>query len=251
MRVKSTPRRDPPSLGPVVISLAAGLVVLLAGLFVNGCRISKLLGRSSSEGGSNAPFAVSPLEVRDSALIGSTAARVTQLDVSGGSWLASADNPWIHLSPTSGSGHGSVRVVLDPQTLTPGLHKGSVTVQQRDASGSSIAVAVSFFIQQPILNLSSDGFSYTARSSNAVFYDTVEVTNDGSGPLAWTAKVAHGASWVSLGAMSGTAPGEIPLRVSNEGLTIFGTFRDTIVVEAPGAKNSPGKISLSLRRRHD
>ena len=51
--------------------------------------------------------------------------------------------------------------------------------------------------------------------------------------------------------MSGTAPGEIPLRVSNAGLTIFGTFRDTIVVEAPGAKNSPGKISLSLRRRRD
>ena len=251
MRVKSTPRRDPPSLGPVVISLAAGLVVLLAGLFVNGCRISKLLGRSGSEGGNVTPFAVSPLEVRDSALIGSTAARVAELDVSGRSWLASADNPWIHLSPTSGTGRASVRVVLDPKALTPGLHKGSVTVQQREASGASIAVAVSFFIQQPILNLSSDGFSYTARSNNAVFYDTVDVTNDGSGPLSWTAKVANGASWVSLGATSGTAPGQIPLRVSNAGLTIFGTFRDTIVVEAPGAKNSPGKISLSLRRRHD
>ena len=238
-------------MGPVVISVVAGVVVLLAGLFVNGCRISKLLGRSSESGNGNVAFTVSPLEVRDSALVGSTTTRVAKIDVLGGRWAASSDNSWIHLTPTSGTTRASVSVILDPKTLQPGMHKGSVMVSQQQAAGTNIAVAVSFFIQQPILDLSTDGFSYTARTSNSVWYDTVEVNNTGTGPLVWTAKVAHGASWITLGATSGTAPGVIPLRVSNEGLTIFGTFRDTIVVESPGAKNSPGKVAMSLKRRHD
>jgi Viral BACON domain len=236
-------------VGPVVISVTAGVVVLLAGLFVNGCRISKLLGggRSSSDG-NGVSFAVSPLEIRDSALVGSTAAHVAKIDISGGEWTATADDPWIHVSPTRGNSRATVRVSLDPKTLSPGRHEGTVTVQ-RQSAGASIAVAVSFFIQQPVLDLSSDGFSYTARTSDAVFYDTVEVSNTGSGPLTWAARVAHGASWIALGATSGTAPGVIPFQVSSAGLTPFGTFRDTIVVEAPGAKNSPGKVGITLKRR--
>ena len=241
-------------LGPVVISVTAGIVVLLAGLLVNGCRISKLLGggRSSSDSGNSTAFAVTPLEIRDSALVGSTVARTATLDISGGGWTSTTDNDWIVLRPARSSSHGTARVSLDPKALPPGMHKGAVTLQ-RMPSGSgpatSAAVAVSFFIQQPILKLSSDGFSYTAKSTEAVFYDTVEVTNAGSGPLTWTAKVEHNSGWITLGATSGNGPGVIPFRIAAAGLTYLGTFRDTVVVEAPGAKNSPGTVGITLRRR--
>ena len=75
------PRTPHTVSGPIVISVAAGIIVLLSGLFVNGCQISRLLSRSSG-GARVESIVVTPPEVVDSALAGETAPRVTNLAVS-------------------------------------------------------------------------------------------------------------------------------------------------------------------------
>src|SRR4030081_700925 len=91
--------RPPHSVsGPVVISLAAGIVGLPARPFVNGCQISRLLGRSTADAGGGS-IVVTPPEVDDSALAGETVPRVNNLAVSGGARVAAARHPRIDRRP--------------------------------------------------------------------------------------------------------------------------------------------------------
>lgn len=235
----------------------AGIVVLFAGLFVNGCRISKLLSRPTGEGdggggtggAGGGAISVSPNEVIDSALAGESAVHGTNLAITnGGSWFAKTASTWIHVAPDRGGAHATVRLSLDPKDLPPGLHIGVVTLQEGDSTGPTARVTVSFRIQQPVLAVKPSSFTFTATSSDAVFGDTLQVSNAGDGPLTWTATTEHGASWLKLTNTAGTGAGKIALRASNAGLAYFGTFHETIIVTAPGAKNSPQRIDVTLKR---
>lgn len=240
-----TPRRVRPSLRPVVVSLAAGSAVLLFGLLVNGCRINRLLGRSAADG----PLQVSPAAVRDSALAGTTAPRRSSLQVTnGGSWFATNDSPWIGVTPMNGSGRRTVTIALDPVRLEPGTHEGSVTVSAAEAVESQVTIPVTFEIQQPILVLDPRSITRTTESSNREFFDTLEVRNDGTGPLVWTA--SNKSAWLTLGTVAGVGEGKIPLKLATSGLAV-GTYRDTVVVVAVGASGSPARIVVTLRRRRD
>lgn len=242
-------RRAQPMWGPIVISLAAGIVVMLGGLVVNGCRINRLLGRSGSEGGSGI-IIVTPSVVRDSALAGENSMRETNLVVSnGGTWSATTGDDWIHLRPATGGSRATVRLLLDPRDLSPGLHDGGIRVQENETDGASATVSVSFLIQQPVLEVKPNELRFEARNNSSVFFDTLEVTNEGTGPLIWTATTEHHSGWLTITNTSGTGPGKIAVRASNEGLSYFGTFKETIIVDAPGAKDSPQRIEVTLRRR--
>lgn len=246
------PRTPHTVSGPIVISVAAGLIVLIAGLFVNGCQISRLLGRSTG-GSAQGAIVVSPRVVVDSALAGETAPKVSNVAVTnGGTWFATTASAWINVNPARGASRATVRLSLDPKNLTPGLHIGSVTMQKQDSTGPTASVEVRFQIQQPVLVVKPGSFSFTASSSTSVFNDTLVVTNDGDGPLVWTATTEHNAGWLTLTNVAGTGPGKIAVRATNEGLSPYGTFKETIIVTATGAKNSPTRIDVTLRRRkHD
>lgn len=226
---------------------------MLSSLLVNGCRIGALLSSPGDE--SSASIVVNPSVVRDSAIAGASTLRVTNLSVSnGGAWTATTDDPWIHVAPASGGSRATVRLSLDPKNLTPGTHQGTVTVQEPESEGAYATVAVSFLIQQPILKVSPGGFDFRASTSTSVFRDTIYITNEGTGPLVWTATTERHSAWLRFESdTAGTAPGFIALRASNEDLGIFGTFftyKETIIVESPGAKNSPKRIEVTIRRRH-
>ena len=232
--------------------------MLFAGLFVNGCRISKLLSRPTGEGdggagGGGTAISVNPREIVDSALAGDSTPRIASVSViNGGGWLATTTSSWIHINPTTGGSRAQMRLTLDPSSLDAGLHIGVVTIQEHDSTGPIAQVTVSFRIQQPVLDVKPTSLTFTATSSNAVFDDTLKVSNVGDGPLTWSAASEHGAAWLKLSNTQGSDSGKIAVHVSSAGLAQYGTFRETIIVTAPGAKNSPQRINVTLRRRkHD
>jgi len=253
-RMRATPRRTQHWFGPVAIALAAALVVS-AGVAVNGCQINKLLSSGDApvggpeEGG---VIIVVPSLIRDSAIAGTNTPRVNNVDVSNGSrWSASTDDSWIDLSPASGGSRATLKLSLDPKDLDPGMHRGAVTLQEQDNADTRATVSVSFLIQQPVLAVDPKEFNYRPRNSSTVFRDTIYVTNEGTGPLVWSATMERHAGWLTFESdTSGTAPSAIAIRASNDGLSYFGTFRETIIVSSPGAKNSPKRIEVTMRRRH-
>jgi hypothetical protein len=246
-----TPRRLRPSLGPVVLSVAAGVAVLLFGLLVNSCRINKLIGggRPPAEEGPEQQLAVTPPQVHDSALSGTPTPRRSSIEIeNNGRWVATMDSPWIALSPKTGRGQSSVTLILDPEGLKPGSHTGAITVTEPEAADVPVVVPVTLVIQQPILAVSPRDIERTTRSSNAQLSDTIVVRNTGTGPLVWTA--SNKSSWLMLGTVAGVGDGKIPLKLSSAGLAIA-TYRDTIMVVAVGATGSPAKIPVLFRRRKD
>ena len=250
--MRATPRRTQPWLGPVAISLAAGALVLLSGLIVSGCGISKLLSSPNGEAGTGGGvIIVIPSLVRDSAIAGTNTMRVTTLAVTnGGGWSANTDDDWIHLSPASGGSRATVHLSLDPEDLSPGLHRGTVTLQEQENEDASATVAVDFLIQQPILAIEPKEFEFRPSNSNTVFHDTIYVTNEGTGPLVWSVTTEHHVGWLTFESdTSGTAPSVIAIRASNAGLSFFGTYRETIIVSSPAAKESPKKIEVTMRRK--
>ena len=250
--MRTTPRRTQPRLGPVVIALTAGALVVLSGVAVNGCRISKLLSSSNTEAGSGGGIIiVVPSVVRDSAIAGTNVARVTDVAVTnGGRWGASTDDPWIRVTPASGGSRATLRISLDPKDLAPGLHRGAVTLQEDDNEDAQATVSVNFLIQQPILAVEPKEFNFRPSTSNTVFRDTIYVTNEGTGPLVWSVTTERHAGWLTIESdTSGTAPSAIAIRASNAGLSYFGTYRETIIVSSPGAKGSPKEIEVTMRRK--
>lgn len=61
-------------------------------------------------------------------------------------WFASANAPWISLSPMAGIAPSTVKVTVDPQGLSPGTHSGTVTVSSPGALGSPATVPVQLVI---------------------------------------------------------------------------------------------------------
>jgi hypothetical protein len=234
--------------------LAAATLVVLSGIAVNGCRINKLLSSSNTQAGSGGGgvIVVIPSVVRDSAIAGANTARVTNVSVTnGGGWAATTDDPWIRVSPASGGSHATLQLSLDPKDLSPGMHQGAVTLQEHENEDAHATVSVNFLIQQPILKVDTDKFDFRPRNSSTVFRDTIYVTNEGTGPLVWSVTTEHHVGWLRFESdTSGTAPSVIAIRASNEGLSYFGTYKETIIVSSPGAKNSPRHIEVTMRRRH-
>jgi hypothetical protein len=224
-------------------------------MLVNSCRINKLLSTPPSEGESPPPVApgtplqVTPATLRDSALIGTKEQRLSTIQVTNhGSWSAAGDSAWIKVSPQTGRGPEIVSIVLDSDGLKPGSHRGTVTVQAPEAIGSPIDVPVTFVIQQPVLEVRPGSLSHTTESSKAQFFDTLDVRNEGNGPLVWTA--SNRSSWLTITTIAGDRPGKLALTMSSAGLRI-GTYRDTVVIVAAGAAGSPVRIPVTLRRKRD
>jgi len=57
-------------------------------------------------------------------------------------WTATANQSWIHVSPTGGTNGGTVQVSVDPQGLVSGPYSGSITLEDPHASNPPQAVAV-------------------------------------------------------------------------------------------------------------
>lgn len=57
-------------------------------------------------------------------------------------WIAFADVRWLTISPVMGFGEGAVEVSLDPDGLSPGLHKAKIRIHARNAANSPQSVEV-------------------------------------------------------------------------------------------------------------
>jgi hypothetical protein len=57
-------------------------------------------------------------------------------------WTASPAEPWIRVSPQSGSGPAVLTVEIDPAIAAPGRHEGRISIDAGDADDSPASVAV-------------------------------------------------------------------------------------------------------------
>lgn len=85
-------------------------------------------------------------------------------------------------------------------------------------------------------------FAYTTGAA-APPAQTIQITNSGSGTLAWTATST--ATWLTVSPSSGTAPASLNVSISTDGLSA-GTYNGSVQISSTGASNTPLSVAVTL-----
>jgi len=160
-------------------------------------------------------------------------------------WTASNNTGWLSLTPTSGTGDGSVTVAVDITGLAAGTFYDTITVSDPTATNDPQRAAVTLTVEEPPPTISLDptGFSYTITQGGGLPDDQLSVTNTGGGTLNWTA--SNTAGWLTITPMAGVGDATILLSFGVGALTP-GTYYDTITVSDPAATNDPQRAAVTL-----
>ena len=168
-------------------------------------------------------------------------------------WTVSADQPWITLSPTSGTNSEVVKIRLNSEALDSGTYFGTITVS---SNGGTKKGSVTMNIlpgtktsektsnNTPQLFVSPDPFTFnsgamtTGESGSNIF----SISNAGGGNLIWS--VIDDQSWITINPTSGTDSGTITLNINTAGLNP-GSYSGTITVNSNGGTKK-GSVLLVI-----
>jgi len=144
--------------------------------------------------------------------------------------LETAD-PWLDVSPKSGTTPATVRVTVNAAGLPAGARTGRIVVSAPQALTPRVEVPVTLTVPS-VMRLAPESLAFTTAGQASQ-----NVTLTAGGPaLAFSA--AAGAAWLSVSPKSGTAPATLSVTVSAAGLA-GGTFEDSIT--------SPPRARLTAR----
>ncbi|HYM10382.1 MAG TPA: matrixin family metalloprotease [Bryobacterales bacterium] len=179
--------------------------------------------------------AAAPLEIDFNGLHESDPSPATKsIAVTGGAWTASASTAsstnWLAISPTSGSGPGTITVSAATANLPSGYYSGSI---QLNSAGDSQTLPVNLNIAAPALRLSASSLAFGAVPGGPT-PDPQSINLWGVGNRAWSASVTAGGNWLKIAPSSGTLPGTFAVSVSPSGLAPQ-NYAGTIHVTTPGA----------------
>jgi hypothetical protein len=130
---------------------------------------------------------------------------------------------------------------------------GHVVIQVTRLSGTNAVISGLFFGRSPLLTTPATlSLSTNTLTLSGVVGGTnptaqgVTVTNAGIGTLTWTATANQ--PWLTISAGSGTAPSNLAIGASLDGLSA-GTYTGVVGVNAPGALATPQTVDVTLNVR--
>lgn len=91
-------------------------------------------------------------------------------------WAATASQPWVTLSQTSGSAPSSTNVGVNPSGLAPGAYSANITITATSAANSPQTVPVSLSVNVPPIVISSLTTKPTAVSGGTTATGTVNLS---------------------------------------------------------------------------
>lgn len=172
---------------------------------------------------------------------------VTNLGAGNLSWTAASNQPWLAVSPASGSNASTLTISANAAGLAPGNYTGAITVTAPGATGSPKTINVSLSVTamvQPALRVSPASLSFTAQvgGSNPLS-QSINVTEANGSALNWTASDSQ--SWLGVSAASGTAPATVAVSVNIASLAV-GTYNGAVTITGAGATGSPQTVNVTL-----
>ncbi|HET8756444.1 MAG TPA: LamG-like jellyroll fold domain-containing protein [Solirubrobacteraceae bacterium] len=197
-------------------------------------------------------LAVAPASLAFSSAQGDPSPAAKTLDVSNAGagtldWTAADDVPWLSVSPTGGSGDGTLTVTPDTAGLAAGTYTATVTISAAGAAGSPRTVPVTLTVDPPppgpALSVTPASLSFTATEGGTDPADRTLTVSNGGGTLEWAA--SDDAAWLSVTPGSGTGAGAVTVSAAVEGLAA-GSHQATITIAADGATGSPRTIPVTL-----
>jgi hypothetical protein len=168
-------------------------------------------------------------------------------------WGVTSDQPWLSVSPASGTNDTQVNVYVDRTGLADGTYHGNLSVT---SNGGDATVTVTLYVAtpHPILVVSPGALSFGALQTEM----SISVTNSGTADLTWA--VASDQPWLTTNPVAGTnnamvavyvdraglAPGDYngALTVTSDGGAAIVTVTMTVPDPSPQLIVSPGALTI-------
>ncbi len=242
--------------GNATLNVSVTSTGLVSGLYSGSFQVSALgvapqsVTVTLTVSGSGPAIALSPQSLTFSAQQGggNPQNQVIAISNAGGgtlSWTAAVGSvAWLALSPTAGSGNGTVTVTANVAGLSAGTYNGTILFTASGAGNSPQSVPVTLNIAAPSgsIALSSQSLSFSGKvGGTSPASQGVVVT---CGNLTWNAAVTSG-SWLSVSPASGASGATLTVSASLAGLAA-GTYNGMVQVSATGATNTPQTLSVTL-----
>ena len=119
-------------------------------------------------------------------------------------WTVTASKEWVTVSPKSGNGNGTVKIIVDPNDGVS-VREADVTIAAGD--NLSKVVKIAQLGQEPALAVSPESVADVAVAGADV---DVDVTAN----VAWTASVPEGVDWLTVAPASGEGTAKVKLTVA-------------------------------------
>ena len=156
-------------------------------------------------------------------------------------WNVDTDQPWIAVSPSSGTDAGVVQVAIIKGSLQPGDQQGIINVRSKAGDQQ---VKVSLHVQkpsEPAVNPISLDFVKIGQTQP--LSKVLSISNSGEIPLRWTASADS--SWIALRGNKGT--NNVSIGVDIIGEQDPGKYNGAITIQS-NARSMYVPISLEIKR---
>ncbi len=161
-------------------------------------------------------------------------------------WSATDNAAWLSVSPSTGSGNGTLALSISPAGLTTGTHSAMVTLNAAGAQPITIPVTVMVAAAPvpPSIGVSPTSLSFTAQQGGSdPSPQTLNISNTGGGTLSWSA--SDNAMWVSPSPFSGTGNGTVTVRAMTGSLTA-GTYMGSVTISGDGVTSRVIPVTFSI-----
>ncbi len=130
------------------------------------------------------------------------------------SWTATANSPWLTVSPASGTAPANLTVSISPASLTPATYTGTVSVASAGAVASPQSIAVTLTVSAasnaPVITGVVNGASFQAgiQSGSWVTIQGSNLSNTNPGRIWTSSEIVNGKLPTSLDGTSVTIDGK-------------------------------------------
>jgi hypothetical protein len=158
----------------------------------------------------------------------------------------SSTGGWLSVKAGSGKTPGSISISADSAGLSAGTYSGTVVVASSDVGNTPIPVAVTLTVAPPALGLAPAALSFTAQAGGtAPAAQSVTTSSSNGTALSYSLSASSTEGWLSVKPTTGISPKSISISANPAGLSA-GTYSGTVIVDSPGASNSPIPVPVTF-----
>ena len=165
----------------------------------------------------------------------------------GGFWLSS-------LGASNQTTSANVSIQVDASLLAPGIYTGVVSFIPNPTTPPTLNPAVSVPIKVTVaagaLAVDKSGLSFTQVAGGSLpASQVINLTNAAGPAINFSASVQMdtGSNWLTVSPLGGTTPQALTVSIANTlGLPAGTTYTGAVIVQAPGAANSPQVIRVTF-----
>jgi len=167
-------------------------------------------------------------------------------------WQASSDQPWLAVSPNSGTFSGSAVVTITANSgqLTPQSYAGHITYIQQGSSDQPLTLTVTMTVKSAppaSLLVSPVVLTFSGTPSENPGAQTITMQNSDGQSLDWSSTIGNSASWLSIypasGHLEAHASETVTVNVQSQNLAV-GSYQGTINFK--GGANPQVTVALSV-----